>query len=267
MTAVMCEKEAVGGLDDHSVLGRAARILDGFEEGSPVLSLNQLAERTGLPKSTSYRFAEQLCALGWLERATSGYRVGMRLFELGGLAAGQSRLREVALPELQHLAVTMRYAAHLAVLDDGEVLYLNKVRARGFNVPTREGGRMPAHCTALGKAMLAFAGDTEVDRVIERGLDRYTPRTIVSPDRLRDELEKVRASGVAVDREEGSLGVVCVAAPVRGAGRAIAAVSLTGPSDGFAVSPAAKMLVQVAATIWTDMFHSRPATYAQGGDR
>jgi DNA-binding IclR family transcriptional regulator len=264
VTAVIEKRDSSPALlDDHSVLGRAARILDGFGDRSPVLSLNQLSERTGLPKSTSYRFAEQLVALGWLERASCGYRVGMRLFELGGLAAGQNRLREVALPELQHLAVAMNYAAHLAILDDGEVLYLNKVRAKGLELPTREGGRMPAHCTALGKALLAFAGEGEVERVVRRGLGSLTPQSIVTPDRLRAHLEGVKRTGVAIDCEEASPGICCVAVPVRGSGRAIAAISLTGPSEGFDAPSAAKMLKRVAATIWSEMFHTRPATYAQ----
>ncbi|MBI2710110.1 MAG: IclR family transcriptional regulator [Actinobacteria bacterium] len=244
-------------LRNNSVLARAATILDAFDGVSPVLSLSELSCRAGLPKSTVHRFAEQLLALGWLERTPGGYRVGMRLFEVGGLADRRNRMRDRAMPILHQLATTTKCAVHLGVLDRAEVVYLEKLPIKGLTLPTREGGRMPAHCTSLGKALLAFAGDEEVERVISLGLPKRTPATIVSPEALVSELAAVRKNGVAFDREEGCAGVSCVAAPIRGAGRAIGAVSVTGFSTVIDLRAASIHVRQAAASIWHELFGSR----------
>jgi DNA-binding IclR family transcriptional regulator len=242
-----------------SVLARAAMILDAFDGTTPSLSLSVLSSRAGLPKSTVHRFAEQLLELGWLERANGGYRVGMRLFEVGGLAERRNRMRDKALPILQQLSAATHCAVHLAVLDRSEVVYLDKLPIRGLEVPTREGGRMPAHCTSLGKALLAFADDKEVERVIARGLPRRTATTITTADGLRAELAAIRKAGVSYDREEGCEGISCVAAPIRGSGRAIGAVSVanfTGQIDLRAVSGSVQ---RAAGGIWHELFGSRAA--------
>lgn len=243
-----------GRLDPNSVLARAGTILDAFDGTSPVLSLSELAARTGLPKSTVHRFAEQLLELGWFERATGGYRVGMRLFEVGGLADRRNRLRDKAVSHLHALSAATQCAAHLGVLDAGQVVYLEKLPVRGLTLPTRDGGRMPAHCTALGKVMLAFAGPREVEAVIASGLEPRTPATIVDADGLRAELEAVRRRGVAYDREEACPGVACVAAPIRGSGRAIGAVSATGWRAEFDFAAVEVAVRRSAAAIWAEMF-------------
>lgn len=247
-----------GAVRNNSVLARAATILDAFDGSRPVLSLSELASRTGLPKSTVHRFAEQLLGLGWFERAPGGYRVGMRLFEVGGLAERHSRMRDRALPYMHQLSASTRCAVHLAVLDHTEIVYLEKVPVRGLNLPTREGGRMPAYCTSLGKAMLAFADEDEVDGVIDAGLARRTPFTIVAPDALRAELGSIKRSGVAADREEACRGISCVAAPIRGSGRAIGAVSVTGFAATFDFRAAGTAVKRATASIWYELFGSRP---------
>ncbi|HZT65119.1 MAG TPA: IclR family transcriptional regulator [Acidimicrobiales bacterium] len=250
--------EAERSVRPNSVLARAATILDAFDGSTPVLSLSQLSTRTGLPKSTVHRFAEQLLGLGWFERAPGGYRVGMRLFEVGGLAERHSRMRDRALPYMLQLSATTRCGVHLAVLDHTEIVYLEKVPVRGLNLPTREGGRMPAYCTSLGKAMLAFADEDEIERVIAAGLDRRTPFTITAPDAFRADLEAVRRAGVATDREEACRGISCAAAPIRGSGRAIGAVSITGFAGTFDFRTASAAVKRATAAIWYDLFGSRP---------
>jgi DNA-binding IclR family transcriptional regulator len=252
--------EKLGGVDDdHSVLGRAAKILDAFTGDVLDLSLTQLAERACLPKSTCYRFAERLCSLGWLEHASSGYRIGIRLFEIGELATSRNRLCGAALPELQQLAIGLDCVAHLAVLDGPEIVYLLKVPTRGLSVPTREGGRMPTYCTALGKALLAFSNDEALEQVIESGLEARTSNTIVNPVHLRQEIGEIQRAGYAMDREESTAGLTCVAVPVRGSGRALGAISLTGRSESLDLSRATRVLLRSAPTIWQDMFHSSAA--------
>jgi len=240
-----------------SVLGRAALLIEAFDIDRPLLSLNHLTDRTGLPRSTVHRLAEQLVAIGWLERAATGYRLGVRLFELAGLVAGRNRLRERSLPAMRSLFDETGMSVHLAVLDQFEIVYLEKMTAEGIDIPLRL-RRMPVHCTGLGKAMMAFAGEEFVEAVIRQGLPPLTPNTIDDPDLLRKALDDAQTTGVAFDREEAVLGFGCVAAAIRGAGRAIAAVSVTGRIDDIDVELLAPSVRQAAAEIWADMFSNRP---------
>jgi IclR family acetate operon transcriptional repressor len=199
------------------------------------LSLGELSRRTGIPKATVHRLISELAAWGVVEQTGSGVRLGMRLFELGQRAPWQRNLREVALPYLRDLHEVTRETVHLAVPDDEggvEVVYLEKVSGRGGPaLPSRVGGRMPSYCTGVGKAMLAFS-PSSTEAVVAAGLERLTAFTIVAPALLRRELAHVRRTGVAFEREESTLGVVCVASPVFGANsRAVAAVSIAGWSS------------------------------------
>jgi DNA-binding IclR family transcriptional regulator len=246
--------EVVVDGQDKSVLARAAAILDAFKIAPPVLSLSELSTRSRLPKSTVHRLAEQLLVLGWLERVTGGYRVGIRLFEVGELAERCNRMRDSALPYLRKLATTTMWAIHLAVLDRNEVVYLDKIPAKEVDIPSRTGGRMPAYCTGLGKAMLAYEGDEGIERAIAAGLDRRTSNTLASPHEFRLDLELIRKTGVAYDHEESCPGIACVAAPIRGSGRAIGAVSVTGFSREFRFREMEVAVRQTAASIWRDLF-------------
>jgi DNA-binding IclR family transcriptional regulator len=242
----------------RSVLGRAAAILNAFQAADPVLSLGELTERTGLPRSTVHRFAESLVAIGWLERSLSGYRVGMRLFEVGALVANVNRIRNSAGVWMQEAHELSRLCVHLAVLDGFDVVYLDKITGRGLTtLPSRIGGRMPAHCTGLGKAMLAFASEEDIDAVVRRGLGALTPYTVVAPAAFRATLALTREAGVAVEVEEAVRGVACVAAPIRGSGRAIASISITGPSHGFELERNSTIVRRAADGIWTDLFGPR----------
>jgi DNA-binding IclR family transcriptional regulator len=220
-----------------------------FDGDQPVLSLHELAVRTRLPKSTLHRLADQLCQVGWLERERHGYRVGLRMFELGALAAEGNRLHQAALPHVQALAAQTGLAAHLALLDRAEVVYLERIVAGPARVPTRRGGRKPAYCTALGKAIAAYDEDA-MHVVCGAPMPRRTARTITEPAALRAELEQVRDAGLAVDRGEAHEDLVCVAAPVRDCGPAIGAVSVTGPASLMRWSVAGRAVRGAAAAVW-----------------
>jgi len=246
-----CEDASDAG---RTVLGRIATILDAFDMGDQVLSLPDLSQRANLPKSTVHRLAEQLRAIGWLERDHSnGYRVGMRLFELGALAPQRNQLRDTAFPHLHGLATKTGLAVQLGVLDRGEVVYLERIVVGEFSLPTRLGGRMPAYCTGLGKAMLAY-DDAAADQVMSATLPRRTAFTITEASALRADLEQVRSLGVARDVNEAYDGLVCVAAPIRNAGRAIAAVSVTGPARSMDWEATADAVKCTAASIWNARF-------------
>lgn len=240
--------------DTSSVLGRAALMLDAFTWDAPVLSLNDLTIATGLPKSTVHRFADRLIELGWLERTINGYQIGMRVFEVGGLAERRNRLHGASLPHLQALSAATNCAIHLAVLDRNDVLYLERLPASRLDPPTYAGGRKPPTCTALGKAMLAFASDADLDRVIDNGLPKLTPRTFTDARSLRANLDLIRETGFAIDNEEYQRGTLCVAAPIRSAGRAIGAVSATGRIDSFDAEQTAAAVRVAVNRIWSDLF-------------
>lgn len=218
------------GLGPHSVLGRALTLLTAFGPGDAVLSLAELSRRTGLAKSTAHRLLGELAEWGLVERGPDGIRLGMRLFELGARVPKQFSLREAAAPLLTDLFQATHETVHLAVLDGAEVIYVQKLSASGRpEAPSRLGGRMPAHCTGVGKALLAFGCREQLDAVLAAGLTRRAPRTVVAPGMLHRQLEQVRADGYAVEHEESTVGISCVAAPVLDAdGLAIAAVSITG---------------------------------------
>ena len=219
---------------NDAVLDRAVRLLDAFRTSSE-LTLDELAERSGLPRSTAHRLAGQLVRLGLLERSRRGWRLGTTLFELGQLVPRQQRLRDVALAYMEDLYEATRETVQLAVLDESEVLYVEIISGhRKVATPSRRGGRMPAHCTALGKAMLAFSDDVGrswIER--HRPLVARTATTFADPRELAKELQDIRRAGLAYDREESTAGLVCVAAPLLIAnGTARAAMSVSMPAGG-----------------------------------
>jgi DNA-binding IclR family transcriptional regulator len=170
---------------EHTVLGRSAAIMEAFNGAAPVLSLADLNKRTRLPKSTLHRLLDQLCQVGWLERDHGGYRVGLRMFEFGTLAVEGNRLHEAAFPHLQALASRTGLAAQLAVLDHAEVVYLERIVVGPIRPPTRRGGRKPAYCTALGKAMAAYDDDA-IHAVVSAPMPRKTAKTITDSRRPVD---------------------------------------------------------------------------------
>ena len=214
----------------RSVLGRALTVLDCFTDGEAELSLAELARRSGLPKPTVHRLLAELDQWNVVERTPGGHRLGMRLFELGQLVPRQQGLRDAAMPVLRDLFEATHETVHLAVLDGAEVVYLIKLEGRnGPAVPSRIGGRMPAYCTGVGKALLAYLPEAELQKVIAGGLPRRTPYTVHAPGRLERQLVAVRETGVAIEREESALGITCAASAVfDDQGRAVAAISVTG---------------------------------------
>jgi DNA-binding IclR family transcriptional regulator len=219
----------------QSVLERAFRVLEVFGSDGLQVGLAELSRRAQLPKATTFRLANQLVALGALERGVSGYRLGMRLFELGSHVSRQRRLRDTALPFMEDLYEATHETVHLAVRDGMQVLYIEKIRGRtSAATRTQIGTRRPMYCTALGKAILASSDNSLTMAVIQAGLAPYTAYTVTSPQRLIDDLEAARREGVAYDREEYQLGVTCVAACVFGHNHAAeAALSVTGLAGRF----------------------------------
>jgi DNA-binding IclR family transcriptional regulator len=191
----------VSGADSRrgrSVVSKAVSLLDAFAIGEEELSLNELARRTRLPLSTTYRLANELVLWGGLERGDGGgYRVGLRLLEIGARAPRSSGLLEIVVPFMQDLFVATRENVHLAVVEGHEALYIERVTGlQSIAVKSRRWGRMPLHATGVGKVLLAYADSDFVDQVIAEGLARFTAYTIVAPGHLRRNLAEIRHTGV-----------------------------------------------------------------------
>jgi len=218
--------------DDRSVLGRVLSILDAVAQDVGEVGLSELARRTGVKKPTVHRLATEMVRHRLLDRGAYGYRLGFHLFELGHQVQVSRALRDIALPYMEDLYEISHEIVQMAVLDGTEVVFLEKLTGhRSYEAPSWVGGRHPASCTALGKAILSRSPDVVVERVIAAGLPRRTQRSITDPAAFRAELARIREEGVAFDTEEGIPEISCVAAPVCNTeGLPIVSLSITGPS-------------------------------------
>lgn len=217
-----------------SVLGKAERILRVFtSDERSLIGLTDLARSSGLPKATVHRLACELALSGMLEREGGAFRLGPWLFELGQRVPRYQDLCKVAMPFMEDLYVATGATVHLGVRDGSEVVYVLKVHGHGgVDEPSRVAGRIPAHCTATGRALLCAEPPEVLDRVLSDGLERMTPYTAVTPDALRRAVRRARTSGAAVEREEVRLGHGAVASPVFGPHGPVAAIGVACRTAG-----------------------------------
>jgi DNA-binding IclR family transcriptional regulator len=215
----------------NSVLGKVQLILEAFGPDDDGLSLSEISRRAGVAKASVHRLSQELLRWGVLERRGTEYWLGMRLFEIGQRVPRQRILREAARPYMEDLYHATGETIHLAVRDGLEVLYLDKVSGHNqITRPSRIAGRMPLHCTATGKALLAFGPRSLLDDIASRPMARVTPHTVVVPRVLAAELSKARGLGYAVEQEQTRVGFLSVAIPLLGAtGATVGALSITAP--------------------------------------
>lgn len=218
----------------QSVL-RATRILRAFSSRKPELGVSELSRLTGLHKTTVYRLLVTLEQESFLQRSPDSdkYRLGPALIRLGRLVLDGIDLARQALPHMRALVDETDETVMLEVWDNDRALVVASVDGRRLSrVSAGAGSRMPAHATAGGKMLLAFLPREDIDRVIARGLKRYTENTITDREGLLVELEKIRASGVSFDREELDIGTCAVSAPIFDHTSKIAAVlTVAGPTQ------------------------------------
>jgi DNA-binding IclR family transcriptional regulator len=217
------------------VIDRALAILDMLSVHGPDLALGELSEKLQLHKSTVHRLMMVLERHNLIERnsVNGRYRLGLKLFELGTRAVSQLDLRERARPYLETLVLETSETVHLCILDDAEVVYLDKVEpARSVRMATSVGRRNPAYCTAVGKAILAYLPESQVEAIVRKeGMRPVTANTITSLLELKKELSAIRKRGYAVDNEEIEEGVRCIGCVVRNfSGEPVAAISISGPA-------------------------------------
>jgi DNA-binding IclR family transcriptional regulator len=244
------ERDGMGGVD------RAAAILGAFDTGHRELTLAALVARCGLPRSTTHRTADKMIRLGWLDKAEGRYRIGNRLFEISSLAPIRHELREAVLPFLQDLYAAARTTVQLGVLDGSQILVVEKITGhQPMPMLSQVGGTIPAYCSALGRAILAYSDPATVEQALSGDLPARTPRTLTSAVAVLRELHAIPARGWAVEREEGNIGVSCVAAPIFGPlGAVVAAVSVTGATKlvrADRIGPAVRLTAAAASRAYS----------------
>jgi DNA-binding IclR family transcriptional regulator len=214
---------------------RALAMLEAISKSSAGLSNAELSRKLKLPKSSTSYILRALEAGGYVRRETDGkYRLGLALLSLASRAVESLDVREVALPILQHLVERSGLTAHLAVLDHGQAVYIAKVDAPGFiKMNTWPGRRMNLHSTSVGKALLAWLAEEEVHAILDKGMKKWTPHTIATPAKLFADLEHIRRRGYAIDEQESTMGIRCVAAPVFNPQGVAASLGLTGTVTQF----------------------------------
>ncbi|RVW07883.1 IclR family transcriptional regulator [Prescottella agglutinans] len=230
-----------------SLLERVTLILDTFDSPTSRLTLEEITRRTQLPRSTLHRILDKLVRLEWLEHLSTGYRLGRRALELGS-NVDHSDIRSAAAPLLHALHMRTGLVVHLAILDQGYAVYLDKVGGRSAALaPTRVGGRVPAYSTAAGKSMLAWHDPERIHNLYEARLDRRTDRTIADLATLHQELRRIRQRrGVAFERGEFVSGVACVGVAVRSHDLPVAAISLCGDERSTKLDRFAPILIDAA---------------------
>jgi len=220
------------------VVERTLAVLEAVGAEPDGATTAQLQARTGLPVVTTYRLLHVLQQTGYVEQDidTGRWHVGLRVLHLQGRISKITRLAALVRPHLKELMLASGGLAHLAVIREGAVIYVDTVRdTESLDTYVPPGHRMPAHCVAMGKVLLAELTDEQVARVVaEKGLPPRTPRTITTVDALTRELARVRARGFATEAGEAAPDSRCFAAPVRDYTESvIAAISVAGDTRRF----------------------------------
>jgi len=235
-----------------SVADRMFTVLDAFAANRRPLSLADLGQLTGMPKTTLHRICWKLVDLRVLERNPQGFEMGPRLYALGAMSPGLRRLRASAMPLLHTLVSRSGWVANLGVLCERRALVVDEV-AGSAQLPPRDrmiGTTLPLYATAIGKALVANGPADLREELLEPPLLRpYTRHTIVRTSVLREHLDEISRRGFAVSNEELQPGVMGVAAPVMVAGELVAAIALVGPPDGSAPRRLSKHVVLAAGRL------------------
>jgi IclR family KDG regulon transcriptional repressor len=235
---------------------RAVQILSSFHGGHAERGVSEIAQATGLHKATAHRIIMTLLNCGFLDRTADGekVRLGLRLVELGLGALRDLDFRRAAFPYMEQLVERFDETCDLGIFDRGRVLYVEVVHSEhSLAITTRVGRRLPVHCTASGRVLLAFLPPEVVEPILSAPLRVCTEKTITSAIRLRDELEATRQRGYGLDDEEFEEGIRAVSAPVWDIdGNVIAALSMAGPTNRITperIPEMAQALIETASAI------------------
>lgn len=221
---------------------KAGELLALYDRDHAEWGVRDAASKLKMAKSSAHDLMNSLAKLGFLTKTEDNrYRLGWRLVTLSETLLATTELRKEAHPVMEELAAQYQETIHLAVLDDTQAVYVDKLEGnQAVRVElTSLGARLYAHCSALGKVLLAFSPKEEVNRIIKTaGLPRFTPNTITDAEEFQQALTKIRKQGYAYDLEEILPDLCCVGAPIYNhSGRVIAAISMSIPAYRFRRSP------------------------------
>ncbi|HXV98265.1 MAG TPA: IclR family transcriptional regulator [Anaerolineae bacterium] len=229
---------------------RAVIILQLLAQEPDGLTISQITQRLAVPKSTIFTILTTLKQYRLVERVeeTGQFRLGMELFTLGSTVVERLNVRVAAYPTLKRLAQSTGLTTHLGIVDQGEVVYIEKIEGQGpIKISSAVGRRMGIHCTALGKSMLAQLPEAEFQLIFhDHDLPQRTPNTITSLEALRTDLARTRERGYAFDDEENELGIRCLGAPIiNHQGEVACAISISGPRDRISIENIGALAQQV----------------------
>ncbi len=225
-----------GSAATSNAVDRALSILELVVQRSDGLTNSEISRKLSIPKSSASYILRTLEQRGFVRRdkTTHRYRIGLKAASLAHGMMEFVDLRQAASPVLHQLVERTRLTAHLAILDHGRAVYIDRAENPGFlRINTWVGRDLDVHTTAVGKILMAPKPEGEIRRVLsQEGMAAATPRTLTTPEAYLEELETVRSQGYAEDNEENNLGVRCIAAPIYGSlGEVQAAIGLTGASS------------------------------------
>jgi DNA-binding IclR family transcriptional regulator len=221
--------------DSLSSVHKAMRILREFSQDEPELGITELSNRLSMAKSTVSRLIQILCEENMMQKneQTRKYHLSLTAFEIGSVVYHEMELCQMAIPLLKKMLAAVQGAIQMVTYDKGGIVYLIKLpEDKDTKILNTMGKRVPAHCTASGKMMLAHQDEAEINRVLQSDLKAYTRKTITSPDKLKAELKKIKEAGYAVSHEEFAEGMSSVAIPVYDdMSRVLAAICVTKPTS------------------------------------
>ena len=236
----MRQRATIGGVAETGTgtsqsLERGLAILSAFDSERPLIGVSELSRELSLSRSTAHRYIATLAQLGYLQQDPDSkrYRLGPKVLDLGFSAINSMDVREISAPHLRRLSDETGHTVNLAILDGIDVVYIERCRTaqpgqREIDLNLHVGARLPAYCTAMGKAILAFVSEDRREELIAR-IDFVVrgPNTITDADAFRVELERIRAAGIAVNDEELAYGLRSIAAPIHAhSGEVLAALNL-----------------------------------------
>jgi len=223
------EKKIIQSID------RALQILELFNLEKPEWGVTEISKALNVYKSNVHNVLTTLAEKGFVikDSKTDKYKLGIKFFELGSIVIKNMDLRKIAHPYIEELSKEFDETVHLGVLDEGRVVSIEREESdKGLCSHIEIGKRTPLHCTAVGKAIMAYLSKDKVAAIVKgKGLKKYTENTITNKKELENEFRKIREQGYAIDNIEHEEGVRCVAGPIRDyTGKVIASMSISGPA-------------------------------------
>jgi DNA-binding IclR family transcriptional regulator len=232
---------------------RAFGILEMIAERQ--MTLRELEAETGLNRTTLSRLLFTLSKNKYIEKdaATGRYKVGLKVIELGSVMLNQIELKTEALPFLRELTQNVGRVCHMGILSQGEVVYIEKTEPMtSIRMFSGIGKRVPVHSTSLGKALLIDKSEKDILEILnDKGMDKFTQNTIVSPDGFIREMEITKKRGYSFDNAENEEGIFCVAAPIKDyRNEVVAAISTTGRDNSFLDDPQSSIIQAIKETAY-----------------